>query len=188
MNLFSRSHKVLWTQAVIPAEILFDIFVLAYSDLQIRLVNTINNKTAGRVEIYHPSLGWGTVCGWFRWTEVEGAVVCRQLNFTGANAVMKNIHPYGAGSGPILFDSIKCTGNESFIWECSHRGWNVYHPVCDHSDDVGVDCQWCQVQIGWSILDLKFDWFKLRCLCEFFITGGPSKQYASINTIITVFS
>ena len=73
------------------------------------MVNTINNKTAGRVEIYHPSFGWGTACGLFRWTEVEGAVVCRQLNFTGANAVVKNSNPYGAGSGPILFDNIKCT-------------------------------------------------------------------------------
>jgi hypothetical protein len=144
MNLFSQSHKVLWTQAVIPVEISFDIFVLAYSDLQIRLVNTINNKTAGRLEIYHPSFGWGTACGFSRWTEVEGAVVCRQLNFTGANAVIKYSRPYGAGSGPILFDNIKCTGNESFIWECSHRGWNVYSPWCSHLNDVGVDCHWCQ--------------------------------------------
>jgi hypothetical protein len=120
-------------------EISFDIFVLAYSDLQIRLVNPIKNKTAGRVEIYHPSFGWGTVCGWRRWTEVEGGVVCRQLNFTDANAVMQNSRPYGEGIGPILLDITKCTGNESHIWECSHRGWNV-HYYCSHNDDVGVDC------------------------------------------------
>ena len=66
-------------------------------------------------------------------------VVCRQLNFTGAKAV--NTNSYGAGSGPILLDAIKCTGNESYIWECSHRGWNVYGPICDlRLWDVGVDC------------------------------------------------
>ncbi|CAB3992175.1 deleted in malignant brain tumors 1 -like, partial [Paramuricea clavata] len=113
-----------------------------YSDLQIRLVNPINNKTAGRVEIYHPSFGWGTACHWLgRWTEVEGGVVCRQLNFTGANAVMWNSYPYGGGSGPVLLWNIQCTGNETYIWECSHNGWNVYNPYCDrHGSDVGVDC------------------------------------------------
>jgi hypothetical protein len=50
------------------------------------LVNPKNNKT-GRVEIYHPSFGWGTACGVFHWTIVEGGVVCCQLNFTGVKAV-----------------------------------------------------------------------------------------------------
>ena len=128
------------TSSYIHVEISFDIFVLAYSDLQIRLVNPNNNKS-GRVEIYHPSFGWGTVCGALRWTEVEGGVVCRQLNFTGASWVMQVSYYYGRGSGPVLLDNIKCTGNETYIWECSHRGWNVYDPYCaSHPYDVGVDC------------------------------------------------
>ena len=70
---------------------------------------------------------------------MEGGVACRQLNFTGGNAVY--FHSYGAGSGPVLLDNIKCTGNESYIWECSHRGWNVYNSNCaSHRFDVGVDC------------------------------------------------
>ncbi len=44
------------------------------------------------------------------------------------------------GSGPILLDNVQCTGNESYIWNCSHRGWNVHY--CSHSYDVGVDCYW----------------------------------------------
>jgi deleted-in-malignant-brain-tumors protein 1 len=126
--------------AVLLVEISFDIFVIAFSDLQIRLVNPKNNKT-GRVEIYHPSFGWGTVCGGFLWTEVNGGVVCRQLNFTGANAVKQNSDYYGRGSGPVLLFNIKCTGNESYIWECSHSGWNVYPSGCSsHYLDAGVDC------------------------------------------------
>ena len=95
------------------------------------------------MEIYHPSFGWGTVCdGWkVGLTKVEGGVVCRQLNFTGASAVKKYSDYYGAGSGPVLLDKIKCTGNETYIWECSHLGWNVYLPECaSHTWDVGVDC------------------------------------------------
>ena len=91
------------------------------------------------MEIYHPSFGWGTACGWLQWTIVEGGVVCRQLNFTGAKAG-KRYNYYGGGSGPILLDNIKCTGNESYIWECSHNGWYVYRLTCFHSDDAGVDC------------------------------------------------
>ncbi len=103
------------------------------------MVNPANNKT-GRVEIYHPSFGWGTVCGWLGWDDTAGGVVCRQLGFTGVNATMRNANTYGEGSGPMLFDKFKCTGNESYIWDCNHSGWNNVDRWCIHHDDVGVDC------------------------------------------------
>ncbi len=116
------------------------IFVLAYSDLKVRLANSRNNKTAnktGRVEIYHPSFGWGTVCD-DKWDDTESGVVCRQLGFSGANATRKEAF-YGEGSGPTLLDDVQCpTGNESYIWNCRHRGWNAHN--CGHHEDVGVDC------------------------------------------------
>ena len=112
------------------------IFVLAYSDLKVRLANSKNNKT-GRVEIYHPSFGWGTVCD-DEWDNTESGVVCRQLGFSGANATRKEAY-YGEGSGPTLLDDVQCpTGNESYIWNCRHRGWNIEN--CGHHEDVGVDC------------------------------------------------
>ena len=74
---------------------------------------------------------------------MEGGVVCRQLNFTGAQAVSwrsdEQMIGYEIASGPILLDNIKCTGNESYIWDCSHRGWNA-HYACSHHYDVHVDC------------------------------------------------
>ena len=111
-------------------------FVAAYSDLEIRLVNTANNKT-GRVEIFHPSFGWGTVCS-SGWHGIDSAVVCRQLGFAGVSKTRKWAY-YGEGSGPILLDSVRCSGDESYIWDCVHYGWNV-HYYCSHSGDVGVDC------------------------------------------------
>ncbi|CAB4031248.1 Deleted in malignant brain tumors 1, partial [Paramuricea clavata] len=107
----------------------------AKSDLNIRLANTKSNKT-GRLEIFHPSFGWGTVCD-DEWDDTDSRVVCRQLGFSGVNATGKKAYG-GQGTGSILFDDVKCTGDESFIWDCSHRGWNVHN--CDHSKDVGVDC------------------------------------------------
>ena len=100
-----------------------------------RLANTKNNRT-GRVEIFHPSFGWGTVCD-DGWDDTDSRVVCRQLGFSGVNATRTRAY-YGEGTGSILLEMVKCTGNESFIWDCSHRGWNVH--ICDHSEDVGVDC------------------------------------------------
>ena len=100
-----------------------------------RLVNAANNNT-GRVEIVNPSFGWGTVCDDY-WDNSASAVVCRQLGFDGVNATWVKAY-YGQGSGPILLDDVRCTGNESYIWDCSHRGWNDHD--CSHYEDVGVDC------------------------------------------------
>ncbi|CAB4042033.1 deleted in malignant brain tumors 1 -like, partial [Paramuricea clavata] len=105
------------------------------SDLQLRLANTKSNRT-GRVEIFHPSFGWGTVCD-DAWNDADSGVVCRQLGFTGVYATREEAY-YGRGTGSILLDDVKCTGKESFIWDCSHPGWNKHN--CGHYEDVGVDC------------------------------------------------
>ena len=122
---------------VLPVEIKGSInFVSAYSDLKIRLANSMNNKT-GRVEIYHPSFGWGTVCD-DEWDDTDSRVVCRQLGFSGANATRNKAY-FGRGTGPILLDDVQCTtGNESYIWDCGHNGWNKEN--CGHHEDAGVEC------------------------------------------------
>ena len=82
--------------------------------------------------MFHPSFGWGTVCG-RGWDDTESGVVCRQLGFTEASATRKYAY-YGQGSGPILLYFVRCTGDESYIWDCLHRGWNFHS--CRHSEDV----------------------------------------------------
>ena len=114
---------------------MFNLFISAFSDLKVRLVNAANNNT-GRVEIFHPSFGWGTVCD-DDWDDSDSAVVCRQLGFDGVSATKARAY-YGRGSGPILLDDVRCNGNESYIGECSHRGWGTHN--CGHNEDVGVDC------------------------------------------------
>ena len=111
-------------------------FILTdYSDLQIRLKDGENNKT-GRVEVYHPSYnGWGTVCSW-DWNRTESDVVCRQLGFNGAKGAG---YRHGGGSGLILLENVQCTGSETFLWNCAHRGW-VANVCSNHSYDVGVKC------------------------------------------------
>ena len=108
---------------------------IADTELHIRLKGS-SSRMSGRVEVYHPTLGWGTVCD-DKWQKKEGQVVCRQLGFVGAWRRRKRAY-YGQGSGPILLDNVQCSGEESFIWNCDHRGWNQHN--CDHSEDVGVEC------------------------------------------------
>lgn len=45
---------------------------------------------------------------------------------------------FGQGSGPILLDAMKCTGNELFLDQCSHGDWEQHN--CDHMEDAGVSC------------------------------------------------
>ncbi|XP_028412313.1 low-density lipoprotein receptor-related protein 1B-like [Dendronephthya gigantea] len=116
----------------------------ANSELKIRLNGSSNNNNmSGRVEIYHPTLGWGTVCYWREFLTgmkiTDGNVTCRQLGFSGATEIRPLAH-YGKGSGYVLLSNVQCSGDESFIWDCSHNGWNNPPWYCDHGRDVGVDC------------------------------------------------
>ena len=108
-----------------------NLYVTAYSDLKIRLVNGPNNKT-GTVEIFHPSFGWGNICD-DDWNNNSSAVVCRQLSFDGVNAT--RVGNNGREKGW----SYHCTGNESYIWDCSHSEWYFGHCNLDWKPVV-LDC------------------------------------------------
>uniref|UniRef100_A0A6I8R6E3 SRCR domain-containing protein n=1 Tax=Xenopus tropicalis TaxID=8364 RepID=A0A6I8R6E3_XENTR len=105
-----------------------------YSELIVKLrLAGGSNRCEGRVEVKHHG-EWGTV-GDFFWDNKAAMVVCRQL---GCNTSYEQATSFGAGTGKIWFSGLKCTGNESALWDCEpelnrYRIWN-------NTADVGVIC------------------------------------------------
>ncbi|XP_025103262.1 deleted in malignant brain tumors 1 protein-like isoform X2 [Pomacea canaliculata] len=91
---------------------------------------------AGRLEIFYDGT-WNTVCG-DSFGEEEASVACRMLGLNSTTAVAVGSYKYGAGSGPILLDDLRCVGNETSLAQCRHRG--LYRHDCGHWEDVGVVC------------------------------------------------
>ena len=89
----------------------------------------------GRVEVFH-NREWGTVCD-DGWDINDANVVCHQLGYSRATSAPVQAF-FGAGSGPIHYDNVACTGSEARLANCSRPGSGVHN--CVHSEDAGVVC------------------------------------------------
>ncbi|KFQ60372.1 Neurotrypsin, partial [Pelecanus crispus] len=89
----------------------------------------------GRVEVYHAGQ-WGTVCD-DQWDDADAEVVCRQLGLGGVAKAWSQAY-FGEGSGPVLLDEVRCTGNELSIEQCPKSSWREHN--CGHKEDAGVSC------------------------------------------------
>jgi len=69
----------------------------------------------------------------------DANVVCKQLGFPQASRAFRGA-THGQGSGPIWMDDVKCSGWESHIYDCGHRGWGSTD--CTHSEDASVECSY----------------------------------------------
>ncbi|XP_068583968.1 neurotrypsin isoform X1 [Cebidichthys violaceus] len=108
----------------------------------VRLVAGESRKE-GRVEVFINGQ-WGSVCD-DDWNDVNAAVVCRQLGFTGV-AKARSMAYFGEGQGPIHLDNVRCSGTEMSLGQCPAVGQDSQD--CRHSEDAGVICDYTLDPLG----------------------------------------
>ena len=94
-----------------------------------------SSSCSGRVEVYY-SGSWGTVCD-DMFGSTDAQVVCREVGCSWSEATATSGY-FPAGTGPIWLDDVACTGSESSLANCQHRGWGSHD--CGHNEDVEVSC------------------------------------------------
>ncbi|KAK7901780.1 hypothetical protein WMY93_018549 [Mugilogobius chulae] len=115
---------------------------------EVRLAGDEYNPCSGRVEIFHHGQ-WGSVCG-DAWDINDAIVVCRQLGCGRVQGISQS-GGYLFRTGPIWMDGVSCTGSETSITDCRHRGFG-YHS-CNHWEDAsavlpGAEIQMYQLSCG----------------------------------------
>ena len=109
-------------------------------DVSISCVPTVKltggARRQGLLEVYHNGT-WGTVCDDY-FNSASARVVCNMLGYGYVGQVMRRAYRYGVRRAPIWLDDVRCSGTETSIFNCPHRGWGIHN--CGHDEDVAVSC------------------------------------------------
>ena len=62
------------------------------------------------------------------------------------NVLAAVVGRFGAGSGPIMLDELRCRGTETSLLQCRNMGVNIHR--CNHVKDAGVVCITPETQRG----------------------------------------
>uniref|UniRef100_A0A8D2Q455 Neurotrypsin n=1 Tax=Varanus komodoensis TaxID=61221 RepID=A0A8D2Q455_VARKO len=130
-------EKNIWQGGMCPQNMAAAVacsFAHASDFIPVRLVDG-SSPREGRVEVYHAGQ-WGTICD-DQWDDADAEVVCRQLGLGGIAKAWSQAY-FGEGSGPVLLDEMRCTGNELSIEQCLKSSWQEHN--CGHKEDAGVSC------------------------------------------------
>ncbi|XP_013780271.1 lysyl oxidase homolog 2-like [Limulus polyphemus] len=107
------------------------------NNFSIRLAGGLS-LSEGRVEVYVPDIGWGTVCG-DGWEILEANVICKQLGLGYAQEALQN-SIFGGQQHKMILSGVKCTGNEKTLAYCQYDSvGNVDCPGRDRNI-AGVIC------------------------------------------------
>jgi hypothetical protein len=109
----------------------------------IRLVNRFDNTSmySGRIEVLNNGV-WGGICAGAI-TLNDAKVICRQIGgplFSVQLVPTQSIDPpgFGAMSGPMWIDILRCTGNEPNIASCPDV--ELIDHTCDPAEALGLIC------------------------------------------------
>jgi len=103
-------------------------------------MTSITEQYSGLVEVYHNG-AWGTVCA-STWTYENALLACRTAGFNSAvRGLSQGNLFYGGGTGNVLLDNVRCTGNEASFFDCPANQWGVVGSGCSgHQNDAAAVC------------------------------------------------
>ncbi|XP_028399971.1 uncharacterized protein LOC114523292 [Dendronephthya gigantea] len=148
----------------------------------LRLVNG-NGYSSGRLEIFHQGI-WGSVCR-DGWSQINNDVVCRELGFSTGTLSFE----FGAGTGQIWMDDVRCTEADRSLRHCSHRGFGSHN--CVHQQDVGLKCTGIRLNLEryeFSRSILHFAGKGKSSLINVRIHSEHEHRYLAKNSSLSTFS
>ncbi|XP_056636755.1 lysyl oxidase homolog 3-like [Diorhabda sublineata] len=91
----------------------------------------------GNVEILHDGT-WGAICD-DEWDVTEAKIICKQLGYSGENAVPTANSYFGPAKRKFWMDNVYCDNTDTEITNCRFDGWGQHD--CTPTEAAGVICE-----------------------------------------------